>query len=140
MVMLSIWLRLSPFLAVAGLFQLVALQLLVSTGGNLLSILIPYRIEPGTNKPTKMPALAMFIMVCSQLLFPLVMLPVFIPALLEFLWQRAGWTAWVPINLLFSGLLASLAVILYWWTLKPLGQMLHRREIKILHKVTAGQE
>jgi len=36
-------------------------------GGNLLSILVPYRIQPGSMKPTKMPALAMLAMVFCQL-------------------------------------------------------------------------
>ena len=49
-----------------------AMILLVSIFGNVLSITIPYRIQPGTMKPTKLPAMAMFVMAArgSYLLRP----------------------------------------------------------------------
>lgn len=137
---LSVWLRLSLSTILAGAFQLATLLLLGSVGGNLLSILVPFRIEAGSLKPTKMPALAMMVMVLCQMLFPLILLPLFLPPLAEWLWQRAGGPGMVPMNLLLSGLLAGLAALLYWRTLAPLGRLLHRREIKILNTVTAEQE
>jgi ABC-2 type transport system permease protein len=136
----SFWLRLPILTAFAAIFQLVTLLLLGSLAGNLLSILVPFRIQAGSMKPTKMPALAMLTMVLFQLLFPLVMAPVFVPPLLEWLWQLAGWPALVPVNLLLSALLAMLTATLYWQTLGPLGRLLHRREIGILNTVTAEQE
>jgi hypothetical protein len=138
--MISFWLRLPGLISVAAAFQLATLLLLGSLGGNLLSILVPFRIEAGSMKPTKMPALAMIAMVVCQLLFPAVMLPVFVPPLLEWLWVKAGWPALVPVNLLLSLLLAALAALVYWRSLEPLGRMLQRREIKILNTVTAEQE
>jgi ABC-2 type transport system permease protein len=140
LVLISFWLRLPVVAAVAAVFQLVTLLLLGSLGGNLLSILVPYRIEAGSMKPTKMPALAMVVMVVCQLFFPVVMLPVFAPALLEWLWQKAGWPDFVPVNLLFSMILAALAAAGYWQSLAPLGRLFQRREIKILNTVTAEQE
>jgi ABC-2 type transport system permease protein len=139
--MVSFWLRLPLLVAMAAVFQLVSLLLLWSMAGNLLSILMPFRIQAGTMKPTKMPALTMLVMVLCQLLLPAVaMAPVMIPALLEYLWQLAGWPALVPVNLILSVLLATLTVILYWRSLDPLGRLLHRREIRILNIVTAEQE
>lgn len=138
--MISFWLRLPLLAAVAAVFQLVTLLLLGSLGGNLLSILVPFRIEAGSMKPTKLPALAMLVMVLCQLLFPVVMLPVFVPPLLELLWLKVGWPAFVPVNLLLSMLLAGLTAILYWQSLEPFGRLLQRREIKILNTVTAEQE
>lgn len=140
LVILAVWLRLPVSYFLAGVFQLVTLLLLASVGGNALSILVPYRIEPGSMKPTKMPALATLVMVLTQMLFPLVLAPLFLPPLAEWLWQRVGWTALVPVNLLLSALLAGLAAILYWQTLEPMGRLLHRRELKILNTVTAEQE
>lgn len=137
---ISFWLRLPILAAVAAVFQLVTLLLLGSLGGNLLSILVPFRIQAGTMKPTKMPALAMLTMVLCQLLFPVVMAPVFVPPLLEWLWQLAGWPVLVPVNLILSMLLAALAAILYWQTLGSFGRLLQRREIEILNTVTAEQE
>jgi len=94
LVMISFWLRLQILTALAAVFQLATLLLLGSLGGNLLSILIPFRIEAGSMKPTKMPALAMLVMLLCNLLFPVVMLPVFVPPLLEWFWQLAGWPSW----------------------------------------------
>ena len=137
---LSVWLELPTLAVIAAVFQLATLLLLGSIGGNLLSILVPYRVESGTMKPTKMPALTMLVMVFSQLLIPVVMLPVFVPPLLELLWQFAEWPSWVPVNLLLSLLLATVTAFVYWKTLTPLGLLLHRRETKILNIVTAEVE
>jgi hypothetical protein len=138
--MISFWLRLPILTAVAAVFQLATLLLLGSVAGNLLSILVPFHIAAGSMKPTKMPALAMLTMVLFQLMFPLVMLPVFVPPLLELLWRLAGWPVLVPVNLILSVLLATLTAILYWQTLGSFGRLLQRREIKILTIVSAEQE
>jgi len=79
-------------------------------------------------------------MVLCQLLFPVVMLPVLVPPLLELLWLKVGGPVFVPVNLLLSILLAGLAAVLYWQMLEPLGRLLQRREVKILNTVTAEQE
>ncbi len=128
----------SEFAAVV--FQLVALLLFAGLAGNLLSILVPYRIQAGSLKPTKMPGLAMLVMMFCHLLFPLAMTPVFAPALAELLWRQAGLPAVVPVNFILSLLLAALAALLYWQTLAPLGRLLHRRETKILGVVTVEVE
>lgn len=139
--MVSFWLRLPLLVAMAAVFQLASLLLLWSMAGNLFSILMPFRIQAGTMKPTKMPALTMLMMVLCQLLLPVVaMVPVMVPALLEWLWRLAGWPVLVPVNLILSVLLATLMAILYWRSLEPLGRLLQRREIRILNIVTAEQE
>lgn len=130
-----------PLLTVlATLFQLVSLLLIAGLAGNLLSILMPYRIQPGTMKPTKMPGLAMLLLVFCQLLFPVMMAPVFIGPLLEMLWQRSSLPVSVPVNLIFSALLCGLMTILYWQTLAPMGRLLQRRETKILGAVSVEVE
>jgi len=60
----------SLLILVAALSQLLALLLLAALVGNLLSILVPYRMQPGSRKPTKMPGMAMLLMVLCHLLFP----------------------------------------------------------------------
>ena len=136
----SIWLRLPPLTALAALFQLITLLLFGSLGGNLLSILVPFRVQSGSLKPTKMPALPTLVMVLCHMLFPIVLIPVFAPPLLEWLWQQAGWPAFVPVNLIGSAVLAALTFLLYWQTLGSYGRLLHQREMKILNTVTAEQE
>ncbi len=137
---ISIWLRLPPLAFLAALFQLVTLLILAGLIGNLLSILVPYRIQSGSMKPTKMPGLAMVVMLLCHFLFPVAMLPIFVPPLAEMLLQMAGSPVYVPVNFIFSVLLAALAAFVYWQTLEPLGNLLQRRETKILSVVTAEVE
>ena len=140
LVVQAIWLRISVLNALAALFQLVTLLLFGSLGGNLLSILVPFRVQSGSLKPTKMPALATIALVGCHLLFPIIMVPVFAPPLLELLWRLADWPALVPVNLIGSMALAGLTMLLYWQTLGSYGRLLQQREIKILNTVTAEQE
>jgi len=138
--LISARLRLAPLVFVAVLFQLAALLLLAGLAGNLLSILVPYRIQQGTMKPTKMPGLALLAVMGCQLLFPIAMAPIFMPPLAELLWQKAGLPDAVPVNLILSVSLAGLMALIYWQTLSPLGRLLQRRETKILGIVTVEVE
>ncbi len=130
-----------PILTVlATLFQLASLLLMAGLAGNLLSILMPYRIQPGSMKPTKMPGLTMLLLMLCQPAFLVMMSPVFIGPLLEMLWRRLDLPDVAPVNLIVSALLCGLMIILYWQTLAPLGRLLQRREIKILGVITAEVE
>lgn len=140
LVIITVWLRLSPLVLLAALLQLLVGLLIAGIGGNLLSILVPFRIQPGSLKPTKMPALAMFMMVVSQLSFPLALTPAFIPPLAGFLWERAGGPPAALVNLMLSFALALVMVVIYWQTLGPIGRLLHRRETKILATVSVEVE
>ena len=138
--LVSVRLRLPWPVFGATLFQLATLLLLAGLAGNVLSILVPYRIQSGSLKPTKMPGLAMLVMLFCHLLFPLAMTPVFVPPLAELLWRLGGWPDAVPVNLLLSAALATLTAFAYWQTLAPLGRLLQRRETKILGVVTVEVE
>ena len=140
LLIVAVWLRLSPVVLVATVFQLAAGLLIGGIGGNLLSILVPYRVQAGSMKPTKMPGLAMLVLVLSQMLFPLALAPTFVPPLAGFLWERLGGPPAMLVNLLGSILLAVAMAFVYWKTLGPLGRLLHRREARILAVVTAGVE
>ena len=140
LLLVSLRLHLSPLVFIAALFQLAAVLLLAGLGGNLLSILVPYRIQQGTMKPTKMPGLAMLVMMLCHLLFPLAMVPAFLPSLAGFLWQAAGGSNALPVNLILSVGLAALVSVAYWQALGPLGRLLQRRETRILAVVTVEVE
>jgi hypothetical protein len=139
-VLVSVRLHLPPSDILGTLFQLATLLLLATLLGNLLSILTPYRIQAGSMKPTKMPALATLVLLLSHMLFPLVMAPVLIAPLAEMLWRQAGWPAVVPVNLIISAGSAAVAAFAYWQALGPLGRLLQRRETKILSVVTVEVE
>jgi hypothetical protein len=140
LLLIAVRLHLSPFVCVAALFQLAAVLLLAGMVGNLLSILVPYRIQAGSLKPTKLPGLAMLVLMLCHILFPVAMAPVFVPPLAELLWRSAGWPRVVPVNLILSIALAGLTAIAYWQTLGPLGRLLRRRETRILGVVTVEVE
>ena len=110
--LISVWLRSSVFTTLAGLFQMAVLWVIAQVWGNLLSILVPYRIQAGSMKPSKVPAGAMLVIIVCQLLFPLVIFPVFAPPLAELIWDFAGMPGTVPINLVLSIGLAVLAAFL----------------------------
>jgi hypothetical protein len=136
----TVWLRVSPFVFLAALLQLVMGLLLAAILGNLLSILVPYRIRPGSMKPSKVPALAMLTIVASQMLFPVAMSPAFLPPALGWLSARAGGPPAVLVNLGLSLLLAAIMAVVYWRTIAPLGRLLHKRETRILEIVSAEVE
>ena len=136
----SLKLHLSTLAFAAALFQLATVLLLAGLGGNLLSILVPYRVQQGTLKPTKMPGLAMLVLMLCHMLFPLTMVPALVPPLADLLWQAAGWSKLVPVNLILSVTLAALAALAYWQALGPLGRLLLRRETRILTVVTEEVE
>jgi hypothetical protein len=124
----------------AACFQFVALLFLAGIGGNLFSILVPFRVQAGTMKPTKMPGLAIFAVVLCQMAFPLILAPACLPPLIELICRKLGVPAAVPINLVLSFLLACVSGLIYWQTLTPFGRLLQRRETLILSKVTSEVE
>ena len=133
-------LHLATATGLATVFQLASVLLTAGIAGNLLSILVPYRIQPGSMKPTKMPGLAMLVLMVCQMFFPVAMLPVFAGPLLELLWHRLNWPDFVPVNLICSALLVIVMAIIYWQSLAPLGRLLQRRETKILAVITVEVE
>jgi hypothetical protein len=140
LVLSSLRLHPPPLVFVAAVLQLAAMLLLAGLAGNLCSILMPYRIQQGSMKPTKMPGLAIVTILVCQMLFPIAMAPAFVPPLAEFLWQKAGWPAAVPVNLILSAMLAAVLALVYWQSLGPLGRLLQRRETRILGSVTVEVE
>jgi ABC-2 type transport system permease protein len=136
----TVRLHLPPLTVLATLLQFAAVMMMAGVAGNLLSILVPYRIQPGSMKPTKMPGLAMIVLMFSQMLFPMAMLPVLAGPLLELLWHRLQWPDFVPVNLIASALVFGVMALVYWQTLAPLGRLLQRREPKILGVITVEVE
>jgi hypothetical protein len=135
-----IYFGLSPLDYGAGLLQFATMLFLAFTVGNLLSIVVPYRIQAGTMKPTKMPTMAMLVMIFAQMLIPIALAPAFLPPAAELLWATAGWPSWVPVSLVLSVVIASGAGALYWFTLAPLARLLQRREMKMLELLSVEVE
>ena len=114
--------------------------LLVCTLGNLASILAPFRIAPGSLKPTKMPFKSNLLILVLHLLFPMVMAPILVPPGLAWVGARLGWLPAGPVNLLLSLGLTGVIAWGYWASLDGLGELLSRREKEILAVLTQEVE
>jgi hypothetical protein len=131
---LRVWDILTAVCEFAGAFAA------MSVLGNLASILLPYRITPGSLKPTKISGTTHLLVIVTHLLFPLAVLPIFLPAALAALGGTFPWLPGSAIALACAVVLAILSGVLYWRTLAPMGRLLQRRERNILQRVTQEVE
>jgi len=130
-----------PFIIILATgFQLVATFLLLSIAGNLISILVPYRIAPGSMKKTKTSAMTSFMIIISRLLIPSAVGPMFLPPAIGLLMSHLGWLPAGPVNLVLSMVLLALLIFFYKLSLPGLGKLLLRREKQILQVVTEKVE
>jgi hypothetical protein len=140
LVLVKIVLRISFTVFLAASLHLLAAFLLLSMAGNLLSVLVPYRIAPGSLKPTKSSTKTAFLIFISRMLFPTAMIPIFLPPGLGLLLSNMGWLPAAPTNLFFSVVLLALLALFYRLSLVPLGDLLQGREKEILQVVTQEVE
>jgi hypothetical protein len=140
LVLIKIILHISFTIVFAAGLQLVATFLLLSIVGNLISILVPYHISPGSMKRTKTSAMTSLWIFISRLLSPMAMVPMFIPPAAGLLMSRLGWLPAGPVILLLSMVLLGLLVFFYWFSLPGLGNLMLRREKQILQVVTEKVE
>lgn len=112
----------------------------VSALGNFISISMPHRVEAGTLKPTKVKGLTQLLIAVIHILLPLAMLPLFVPVGLGWMCDHFNWLPGVVVMLAGAALLALVSVLVYRRTLGPLGNLLQRREQRILQVVTQEVE
>jgi hypothetical protein len=136
----KIALSISFTVVLAAGFQLIAVFVLLSIVGNLISVLVPYHIAPGSMRKTKTSAMTSFRIFISRLLFPMVMGPMLLPPAIGLLMSRLGWLPAGPVNLVLSMVLLALLVFFYKLSLPSLGKLLLRREKQILQVVTEKVE
>ena len=136
LVLFKIILSISFTIVLAAGLQLVATFVLLSIAGNLISVLVPYRISPGSMKRTKTSAMTSFLIFISRLLFPVAMVPMLLPPAAGLLVSSLGWLPAGPVNLLLSMVLLVLLVFFYRLSLPGLGNLLQLREKQILQVVT----
>jgi hypothetical protein len=121
---------------IAAFLQLLAAFLILSMVGNMISIFVPYRIAPGSLKPTKSSTKTTVLMLISRLFFPVVVAPIFFPPAIGLLFSKFSLLPAAPVNLVFSAALLALLALFYRLSLGPLGELLQRREKEILDVVT----
>jgi hypothetical protein len=136
LVFVKVMMSISFVVFMAAGLQLLAAFLMLSMVGNLISILIPYRIAAGSLKPTKSSTKTTIFMIISRIFFPMVMIPIFFPPAIGLLFSRVGLLPAAPVNLFFSAAVLTLLALFYKLSLSPLGELLQRREKEILEVVT----
>ena len=136
LVLVKVAMGISFVIVIAAGLQLLAAFLLLSMVGNLISVLVPYRVAAGSLKPTKSSKKTGFLIFLSRLFFPMIVAPIFFPPAMGLLWSRVGWLPAAPVNLFFSAVLLALLAFFYRLSLPSLGELLQRREKEILQVVT----
>jgi hypothetical protein len=131
-------LRLDHFMAV--LFQLVTMFLLFCLAGNLLSIIAPIALKPGSGMPAGHQGIRSFgpllFMIGICVLLGLTLFPAGIEAILVFMNRFV----WFPAYLVFNIVQAVAVCWLYRHALEWEGELLQRREPRILEIVASRVE
>lgn len=128
---------LRPDHALAMIPQFVSMYLLFCLFTNMLSIVTPAQMAPGTLKPSNMTAVGGFIQVgMFVVLFPLTQLPTLLPLGAEAGLSLLGRTAGLPVYLLLSLAECAAIVVVYRLLIAWQGDLLQQREQAILERVT----
>jgi len=127
---------LSPSVFLAGFLTFLAGYLAFTTLGNWLSIISPFRVAPGSLKPTKSPTVNWLVIIFAFLLLPVAAAIVFLPPLAALLCRSLLWLPGWPVQIIVSVLLLAASAAIYSALLPPLGRLLERRERAILDAVT----
>jgi hypothetical protein len=139
-IVLQCFLPLSIDHFVATAPQFISMYLLFCLVGNLLSILAPMPVAPGSMRPVK-PNLSYVLL---QMLFPFVFMAIlattFIPLGLEQLLRSLEYSNSIPIALILTLVEFVLVLFIYYFALGAEGQLLQWREQKILDIIAPKAE
>jgi hypothetical protein len=125
--------RVDYFLAV--LPQLLTMYLLYCMLANVLSIIAPMPIAPGSLKPANPKPIPVLLNIAFVFLFPVVVLPSLLPLGIAILLDRLGWVHGFPFCLILSVVECVAMVFLYRLVITWEGWWLQAREQKILEIV-----
>jgi ABC-2 type transport system permease protein len=121
-------------------FEWVAMFLLFCLMANWLSILAPMAIAAGSLRASNAKGLPLLLNIAFVFLFPLAIAPTLLPLGIEFLLHGRGFLEGFPISLLLTVLELAGIVLLYRLVLTWQGNLLQRREQRILELVAAKAE
>lgn len=130
--------RLENFLALAPRF--VSMFLLYCLPANVLSILAPMRIAPGSFQPARAGGLVILLQLVFMFVWPIVLAPTLLPLGIDWVVEEMGWLHGVPLDLIFSLLMCGGIVYFYSLILRLQGDWLQAREQRILEIVTTREE
>ena len=124
----------------AVLAQVLGAFLILCMLSNVLAILTPIPLAPGSLQPAKIKATPILMQMLVMMLLPVAVLPVLIPYGLEVLLDQMDVVKGVPISLPLSLLVLALVALVYRLVVGWQGEWLMAREQKILEVVTSRAE
>jgi len=125
---------------IAVLIQMIPMYLVFCLVGNVLSIIAPMPVAAGSMKPVKPKATTLLIHTAFIFIFPLALSPTLIPLGIEALLSFSGSATWFPAYLILAVSECALMLWLYPRILSSEGDLLERRERRILEVVTTKAE
>jgi ABC-2 type transport system permease protein len=123
---------------IATLVQTAPMFFLYCMFENLLSILAPMPVAPGSMKPYKPKGVQILMQLIFFLMFPIVLSPILIPLGIELALNWSGWS--FPAYLVFGLLECAAVAALYPLVMRWQGDLLQQRERRILEVVTSKIE
>jgi ABC-2 type transport system permease protein len=124
----------------AVLAQMLSTYLILCMLSNVLAILTPIPLAPGSLQPASIKAGPVLMQMLVMLLLPVFVLPVLAPYGLEVLLAESGVVKGVPISLPLSVVVLVLVGLVYRWVIRRQGDWLAAREQRILEVVTSRAE
>jgi ABC-2 type transport system permease protein len=124
----------------AVLAQILSTYLVLCMLCNLLAILTPIPLAPGSLQPASIKATPILMQMLTMMLLPLALVPVVAPYGLEVLLDQLDVVKGVPIALPLSLVVLALVALLYRWVVGREGALLAAREQRILEVVTSRAE
>jgi hypothetical protein len=124
----------------AVVVQLVPIYLLFCLAANILSIVSPLALKPGSGMPARHQGIRSFLPLVFMLVTPLLFALTLIPLGIEALLSAADWFTWFPAYLVFGVVQTFVTVWVYRRVLDWEGDVLQRREQRILEIVGSRAE
>jgi hypothetical protein len=124
----------------AVLIQTIPMYLLFCLTGNLLSILSPIALKPGSGQPAPHQGIRVLFQIMFMLIVPLIIGFTLVPLGVEAFFALMKCAVWFPAFLVLSMVQVAVVLWLYRVALKWQGGLLQRREQKILEIISLKAE
>jgi ABC-2 type transport system permease protein len=136
---------LRPTELLATLVEMLSAFLIVCLVGNQMSILLPSAIRQGSMRSSDTKVLRVLLRFVAMLGLLVAFVPLVLPLGIDylarqFLLQQFAWVEWIPIYLILSLLVALVTLFVYRTVLDYQGELLQRRELRILEAVTTKDD
>jgi ABC-2 type transport system permease protein len=129
-----------PDYLAAVLIQTIPVYLLLSLAGNLLSVLSPIALKPGSGQPSAHQGARVLFQMLFILIVPIPISFTLIPFGIHALFSYMKWATWFPTFLFLEMLQCAIVMWFYRLALNWEGDLLQRREQKILQIVSSKSE